>query len=648
MKKSLTIFYCLFTTILHCQFWSYDFGTGSGTYNTASSFSTVFLPTPSSGTSRVRLGSQGGSFNLDNPGLSSFGSNTELRITAPTGGSVNKFSLYNYSNPTSTFYTKFSLLLGDNSGSGTASSGTFYFFQGDGASFEDNNAFTGAQCFTGLRMVFGSSGGIATNIRSGSSWTATGLSGTPFSQGGTFQVEIFGNNSANTVTYNGGTIAAYKWDLWINGVLVGDDLPKALLGNGANIDSWMFYGESSSGNVANLFVDDITYSNSICSYVSLNTSSKTGISEQCNDGNWTYYGDNIGKYFAIRKNGNTINASIDITVNGSSAPYTSSSTNGVNREHASFLMGRYWNVTCTGCTYSLGGGVDIRFFYDPAEISNAENSRDNDYNILKGVGGTNTSSLAVKNASLEWFKTNTGSFNPSGMVGNTFPATVTKLTGTTSTQNNVNYVEFIGLTSFSGGAGGYSYGPPNGGGSNSLPVTWAGFEAEKYDLFNKLIWYTASEQNSSHFEVEASTDGRNFKAISTFIPSIGNSSTLSTYSYEDLNPEADKYYRLKQIDKEGKHDYSKTIFVSRHNLPSSFKAEIYPSSMYNSDEVNINLLHKSTEESMIKLVDYTGKILSHIITEKSTEKLDLSHLNSGIYLVYIENGSDRIVKRILK
>lgn len=45
--------------------------------------------------------------------------------------------------------------------------------------------------------------------------------------------------------------------------MIGDDLNKGAIGNNANIDSWMFYGESSTGNVANIFLDEIDYHNDI-------------------------------------------------------------------------------------------------------------------------------------------------------------------------------------------------------------------------------------------------------------------------------------------------------------------------------------------------------------------------------------------------
>jgi len=242
------------------QPWTYDFGTGTGVFSTASGISTTFLPQPTSGEDRVRMGTGSGSFNLENPGLSALGSATELRIVAPTGTSVNKFSVYDYT-PGKVFYIKFRILLGDASGNNTAATGTWSLFNGDGAQYSDNNTFSGTQTFTGIRWVFGSSGAITTSYRNGTSWTAISTMG---AQATVYTVEIYGNNTTTIQSYDNGSsqsLSANKWDLWVDGVKVGDELSKAALAADVNIDSWLFYGESSVSNVANIFLDDFEYSN---------------------------------------------------------------------------------------------------------------------------------------------------------------------------------------------------------------------------------------------------------------------------------------------------------------------------------------------------------------------------------------------------
>ncbi len=245
------------------QPWTYDFGIGTAAFT--SGITAPFTPNPATGggTNRVRIGTGAGSFNLENSGLVGFGSQTEMRGVAPTGGSVNKFSIFDYTAGKS-FYTKFDVLLGSSAGTNTAASGTWHFFQGDGSDFSSSGTFTSVQVFTGVQWIFGAGGKITTNYRNGGSWTA--LPSSPFIQGAAFIVEIVGNNTASTINYTYSTaqsVAANRFDLWINGVLVGNDLAKGQLGANVNIDSWMFFGENSAGNVANIFLDNFTYNNTI-------------------------------------------------------------------------------------------------------------------------------------------------------------------------------------------------------------------------------------------------------------------------------------------------------------------------------------------------------------------------------------------------
>lgn len=253
--------------VANAQPWNYNFGTSTGSHTSGQS--TSFLPSTETngGTSRVRIGTGGGSFNMENQTIS-FGSGSYLRAVASTNASVNRVSVYDYTTASTTFTIKFTMRLGDAGGSDTASSGTWYLFIGDGASFSGNTGFTGTETFVGIRWQFGSSGAITTNYRNGSAWSSTGLSGTPFVQGTDYVVEIYGNNSVSSSNYTYGTsqsVASNTFDLWINGVLAGDDLPKALLATEVSIDSWSFYGENSTNNVANIFLDNFIYTNQIAS-----------------------------------------------------------------------------------------------------------------------------------------------------------------------------------------------------------------------------------------------------------------------------------------------------------------------------------------------------------------------------------------------
>ncbi|MFC2100463.1 T9SS type A sorting domain-containing protein [Bacteroidota bacterium] len=247
---------------LKAQTWSYDMGTDTGTHSSGTS--TSFLPDPVSGNDFVRVGSGGGAIILENPGSVKIGSKSELIIKASSTTSYNKTSVYDYSSGTS-FYIKFSFLLGDSAGGTTASDGTVTFILGDGNNFSNSSNYSSSETFTGIRWYFGSNGSISTRYLNGSSWNA--FSGVSISQGNVYSIEIIGNNSSTLISYiyngNNFSVGANSQDIIINGQLAGNDLNSSNLSAGSPIDSWMIIAGSSTSNLAHIFIDDLIYSNSI-------------------------------------------------------------------------------------------------------------------------------------------------------------------------------------------------------------------------------------------------------------------------------------------------------------------------------------------------------------------------------------------------
>jgi autotransporter-associated beta strand protein len=181
-----------------------------------------------------------------------------LVITAATSTSVNKFSVYDYTAAT-TYALSFSTLF-------SGSSGQFQMFLGDGAFYSDNNNTGFAQVATGLQFTLGS-GTITTLYRNSSAWVSTGLTTTGITSGSALDFKIYGNNGLAAAEYVIGsttyTLASGTWDFWLGDTLIGNDLSKAGLTAGSLIDSFMFIGQSSTGNVGKMAIDNIVYANSL-------------------------------------------------------------------------------------------------------------------------------------------------------------------------------------------------------------------------------------------------------------------------------------------------------------------------------------------------------------------------------------------------
>jgi surface protein len=93
----------------------------------------------------------------------------------------------------------------------------------------------------------------------------------------------------------------------------------------------------------------------------------------------------------------------------------------------------------------------------------------------------------------------------------------------------------------------------------SLPVVWLRFIGEQTPGRVRLNWSTASEQNSSHFEIERSANGIEFTQIG-HVTAAGNSQSVSNYEYVDAQPlNGVSYYRLRQVDQNGVYSFSRVL-----------------------------------------------------------------------------------------
>lgn len=85
----------------------------------------------------------------------------------------------------------------------------------------------------------------------------------------------------------------------------------------------------------------------------------------------------------------------------------------------------------------------------------------------------------------------------------------------------------------------------------ALPVELIEFKADGFPSWNVVKWATASEHNSSHYDLLMSTDGYCWERIVTKSAAV-NSTVEIKYSFIDYNKSELCYYRLLQYDIDGK------------------------------------------------------------------------------------------------
>jgi Concanavalin A-like lectin/glucanases superfamily/Secretion system C-terminal sorting domain len=137
--------------------------------------------------------------------------------------------------------------------------------------------------------------------------------------------------------------------------------------------------------------------------------------------------------------------------------------------------------------------------------------------------------------------------------------------------------------------------------SGTLPITLLEFTANKQQDQVLLQWKTSGEQNNRGFEVLHSTDGVNFTATG-FVSGAGSSSGILNYSFLHHNPAKGRnYYRLKQIDLDGRSSLSKINLV---RFDEDAEVTLYPNPV-------TDMLTVQTPENvvLITLYDAAGKQL---------------------------------------
>ncbi len=183
----------------------------------------------------------------------------------------------------------------------------------------------------------------------------------------------------------------------------------------------------------------------------------------------------------------------------------------------------------------------------------------------------------------------------------------------------------------------------------TLPVTLTSFTAQKQSSSVQLKWATASEQNNSHFEIERSTDGKVFSNIGRK-SGAGNSNTLIDYSFLDFNPASGtNYYRLNQVDLDGKTTLSNEIAVNMGF--DGLSMQVFSS--VNTSDLKINIKSDQDYKGQFVVYSVSGqKIVEQSLTvTKGNNDFSISLpdlLGSGVYIATYKDGNQLINKKFVR
>lgn len=188
-----------------------------------------------------------------------------------------------------------------------------------------------------------------------------------------------------------------------------------------------------------------------------------------------------------------------------------------------------------------------------------------------------------------------------------------------------------------------------------LPVKFVSFNAAFVGNAISCKWTTEAEINNHHFELERSFDGNEFATAAILFSAENATSVRNNYSYKDnlasLQNRSIVYYRVKQVDIDGKSAYSNIVSVK---LGATISKSMQVSPNPFTETLSIRFESVQTGIVEIKILNLTGQPIAtkNATITKGNNNLqvgNLSNLSKGIYLAQISingvyAGNQKVIK----
>lgn len=336
--------------------------------------------------------------------------------------------------------------------------------------------------------------------------------------------------------------------------------------------------------------------------------------------------------------------------------------------NTSFVNGTVTKVGNTAFTFPVGSGT----FYRPISISAPSLTTDNFTAQYFNSSANGTYPLTQKAATFDhvsaaeyWILNRTGgtsnvavtlSWNTnSGGVGNISTLRVARWDASSSkwldegsngspTGNTTagTVTSAAAVSTFSSPNSPFTLGTADN--FNTLPVELTNFScALQPENVVRLTWITRSELNNDSFEVERSVNGAPFTLIGS-VKGAGTTSSQHNYLFNDNSPVTGRiYYRLAQIDFDGKKTYSEVCSVEVEAvLP---QVSIYPNPAANTATIDCNGLGNV---SALRLLNSLGEEI-FVMTDIQTQHVQLNtgEQPNGLYFVEVVSAKGRFKSKLI-
>ena len=187
-----------------------------------------------------------------------------------------------------------------------------------------------------------------------------------------------------------------------------------------------------------------------------------------------------------------------------------------------------------------------------------------------------------------------------------------------------------------------------------VPVELTSFTANTEENKITLSWKTVTEKNNAGFDIERSSDKKNFSKIGN-IKGRGTTTEKQSYTYTDkINGGGKFYYRLKQIDYNGSFTYSNILEVSA--LPTVFSlSQNYPNPFNPSTTIKFQL--PQNEKVILEVYNTLGEKVKNLVNdikdpgfyESKWDGTNDNNINvaTGVYIYRIMAGKFVLAKKMM-
>jgi protocatechuate 3,4-dioxygenase beta subunit len=185
----------------------------------------------------------------------------------------------------------------------------------------------------------------------------------------------------------------------------------------------------------------------------------------------------------------------------------------------------------------------------------------------------------------------------------------------------------------------------------TLPVDYLSIKVYAKNEMVVLDWSTVNELNNEKFDVERVRNTNEVPEYVGFVTGRGTTNAVQKYSFTDVQPMVGKsYYRLIQVDFDGRRTPSKWYSVMNEKGKVQFELLAYPNPATN--RVSVELSGSAGSEIGVSILDMSGRVVQsqmHTLTNDGTSvyEMNTEKLAQGVYMLRATNQDDTKVLKLV-